>query len=255
VTKITFARAAFRKLHDGFFTLPNAVSIGEARKLADLGFKAIASTSHGLSLSLGKNDLSATLKETIANLRTLVEATDLPVNADFEAGFASDPTGVAANVKRAAEAGVAGLSIEDRNGSALRDVASAVDRLRAARAALDSVDPNLVLAGRSEGYLIGAPDLAATIERLKAYADAGADVLYAPGVSKPEEIKAIVAAVAPKPVNVILVSPQMRASDLKDLGVRRVSVGGFLETASWAAFEAAARSLSETGALPAASFG
>jgi 2-methylisocitrate lyase-like PEP mutase family enzyme len=255
MTKITSARAAFRKLHDNFFMLPNAVSIGEARKLADLGFKAIASTSHGLSLSLGKSDLSATLDETIANLRTLVQATDLPVNADFEAGFAGDPTGVAANVKRAAEAGIAGLSIEDRDGSALRDVPSAVDRLRAARAALDSVDPNLVLVGRSEGYLIGAPDLAVTIDRLKAYADAGADVLYAPGVSKPEEIKAIVAAVAPKPVSVILVSPQMRASDLKDLGVRRVSVGGFLETASWAAFEAAARSLSDTGALPAVSFG
>jgi 2-methylisocitrate lyase-like PEP mutase family enzyme len=255
VTKISSARAAFRKLHDSFFMLPNAVNVGEARMLADLGFKAVASTSHGLSLSLGKSDLSATLEETVANLRTLVRATDLPVNADFEAGFANNPTGVAANVNRAAEAGVAGLSIEDRNGNTLLDVPSAVERLRAARAALDSVDPNFVLVGRSEGYLIGDPDLAATIDRLKAYADAGADVLYAPGVSKPEEIKAIVAAVAPKPVNVILVSPRMRASDLKDLGVRRVSVGGFLETASWAGFEAAARSLSETGTLPAASFG
>lgn len=248
------ARAAFRKLHDHFFTLPNAVSVGEARKLADLGFRAIASTSHGLSLTLGKSDLSATLDETLSNLRTLVGATDLPVNADFEAGFASDPAGVGANVKRAAEAGVTGLSIEDRKGKALLGVPVAVERLRAARAALDAVDPNLVLVGRSEGYLIGAPDLTATIDRLKAYAEAGADVLYAPGVSKPDEIKAIVAAVAPKPVNVILVSPQMRVSDLKDLGVRRVSVGGFLETASSAAFEAAARLLSEAGTLPAASF-
>jgi 2-methylisocitrate lyase-like PEP mutase family enzyme len=249
------SRASFRKLHDEFFTLPNAVNVGEARKLADLGFKAIASTSHGLSLVLGKSDLSATLDETLTNLRTLVDATDLPVNADFEAGFASNPTGVGANVKRAAEAGVAGLSIEDRAESALFDLPTAVERLRAARAALDAVDPNLVLVGRSEGYLIGVPDLAATIDRLKAYAEAGADVLYAPGVSKPEEIKAIVAAVAPKPVNVILVSPQMRVGDLKELGVRRVSVGGFLETASWTAFEAAARSLKEAGALPAASFG
>ena len=255
MTDIAAARATFRKLHDDFFTLPNAVSVGEARKLAELGFKAIASTSHGLSLTLGKSDLSATLEDTLANLRTLVGATDLPVNADFEAGFASDPAGVGANVKRAAEAGVAGLSIEDRKGNALLDIPAAVERIRAARAALDGVDPNLVLVGRSEGYLIGAPDLRVTIDRLKAYADAGADVLYAPGVSKPDDIKAIVAAVAPKPVNVILVSPQMRVGDLKDLGVRRVSVGGFLETASWAAFEAAARSLSEAGTLPAASFG
>jgi 2-methylisocitrate lyase-like PEP mutase family enzyme len=255
VTDKAAARAAFRKLHDDFFTLPNAVSVGEARKLADLGFKAVASTSHGLSLALGKSDLSATLHETLANLWLLVGATDLPVNADFESGFADDPAGVATNVKRAAEAGIAGLSIEDRKGNALFDVPAAVERLRAARAALDSVDRNLVLVGRSEGYLIGPPNIAATIDRLKAYARAGADVLYAPGVSKSEEIQAIVAAVAPKPVNVILISPQMRVSDLKNLGVRRVSVGGFLATASWAAFETAARSLSEDGTLPTTSFG
>jgi 2-methylisocitrate lyase-like PEP mutase family enzyme len=147
------------------------------------------------------------------------------------------------------------FSIEDRKGDVLFDIPAAVERLRAARAALDGIDPNLVLVGRTEGYLIGAPDLRVTIDRLKAYADAGADVLYAPGVSKPDEIRAIVAAVAPKPVNVILVSPQMRVGDLKDLGVRRVSVGGFLETASWVAFEAAARSLGEAGTLPASSFG
>jgi 2-methylisocitrate lyase-like PEP mutase family enzyme len=254
MTSMVAAHEEFRKLHDDFFILPNAVTIGEARKLEDLDFKAIASTSHGLSLTLGKSALSATLEETLANVHTLVNATDLPVNADFEAGFASDAAGVAANVRRAAEVGVAGLSIEDRAGDRLLDLSIAVKHLQAARAALDSIDPNLVLVGRSEGYLIGVPDLVATITRLRAYSEAGADVLYAPGVSKPDEIKAIVTALAPKPVNVILVSPQMRVDELKSLGVRRVSVGGFLEAASWAAFEAAARTLSETGTLPPASF-
>jgi 2-methylisocitrate lyase-like PEP mutase family enzyme len=249
------ARSAFRRLHEGFFVLPNAVTTGEAIKLAELGFPAIASTSHGLALSLGKGDYTSTLAETLANLRTLAAATQLPVNADFEAGFASDAAGVAANVAKAVEAGVAGLSIEDRVGDGLLPTGEAVDRIRAARDALDAADRNLVLVGRTEGYLAGAPDLGETIERLRAYSDAGADVLYAPGVSVPAEIKAIVEAVSPKPVNVILVSPHMRVGDLKELGVRRVSVGGFLETAAWAAFEAAARSLKEAGSLPDASFG
>jgi 2-methylisocitrate lyase-like PEP mutase family enzyme len=249
------ARSAFRRLHEGFFVLPNAVNTGEAIKLAELGFPAIASTSHGLALSLGKGDYTSTLAETLANLRTLAAATQLPVNADFEAGFASDAAGVAANVAKAVEAGVAGLSIEDRVGDGLLPTGEAVDRIRAARDALDAADRNLVLVGRTEGYLAGAPDLGETIERLRAYSDAGADVLYAPGVSVPAEIKAIVEAVSPKPVNVILVSPHMRVGDLKELGVRRVSVGGLLETAAWAAFEAAARSLKEAGSLPDASFG
>jgi 2-methylisocitrate lyase-like PEP mutase family enzyme len=249
------ARAAFRKLHEDFFILPNAVTAGEASKLAEMGFPAIASTSHGLALSLGKGDYGSTLDQTLANLRTLAAATRLPLNADFEAGFARDAAGVAANVTKAVEAGVAGLSIEDRVGDALLPTQAAVDRVRAARAALDAVDRNLLLIGRSEGYLAGAPDLAATIQRLRAYSDAGADVLYAPGVSAPAEIKAIVEALSPKPVNVILVNPQMRVSDLKALGVRRVSVGGFLATAAWGAFEAAAKSLKEVGSLPAASFG
>lgn len=252
---IAARRAAFRKLHHSFFILPNAANAGEAKRLAGLGFKAIASTSHGLSLTLGKGDLTATVDETLANLRSLVAATDLPINADYEAGFADDATDVAANVKRAAEAGVAGLSIEDRAGDRLYDIPVAVARLRAARTALDAIDPNIVLVGRTEGFLIGNANIGATVDRLKAYVEAGADVLYAPGVSKPEDIQTIVAAVAPKPVNVILVSPQMNAADLEKLGVRRVSVGGFLATAAWSAFDTAARSLTETGALPAASFG
>jgi 2-methylisocitrate lyase-like PEP mutase family enzyme len=236
---IAARRTAFKGLHDAFFTLPNAVNAGEVLKLQ----------------SLGKSDLSASVDETLANLKTLVGVSSLPVNADFEAGFAADAAGVAANVRRAADAGVCGLSIEDRKADALYETSVAVERLRAARSALDAVDANIVLVGRSEGYLIGVPDLRATIDRLKAYAEAGADVLYAPGVSKPDEIKAMVEAVAPKPLNVILVSPQMKVDDLMSLGVRRVSVGGFLETAAWAAFESAAKSLREGGALPAASFG
>jgi 2-methylisocitrate lyase-like PEP mutase family enzyme len=251
---IAARRAGFKKLHDAFFTLPNAVNAGEVLKLESLGFEAVASTSHGLSLTLGKSDYSATLGETIANLETLVKASELPVNADFEAGFASDPAGVAANVKRAADVGVCGLSIEDRRGDRLYDVRIAVERLRAARAALDAIDPSLILIGRCENYLVGNPDLRATIERLKAYAEAHADVLYAPGVSKPDEVKAMVEAVAPKPLNVMLVSPGMKVDDLKSLGVRRVSVGGFLETAAWTAFVSAAESLRD-GGLTAASFG
>lgn len=248
-------RTAFRKLHDNFFILPNAANAGEAKALEKLGFKAIASTSHGLSLALGKGDLTANVDETIANLRDLVAATDLPANADFEAGFADDAAGVGRNARKAAETGIAALSIEDRKGNALYDAPVAVERLKAARQAIDAVDPSIMLVGRSEGFLIGNADIGATVERLKAYSQAGADVLYAPGVSKPEDIEAIVKAVAPKPVNLILVSPSMRAADFEKLGVRRVSVGGFLATAAWAGFESAAQSLVKNGSLPAASFG
>ncbi len=255
MTDATAKRAAFRKLHDNFFVLPNAASAGEAKALKKFGFKAIASTSHGLSLALGKGDLTSNVDETIANLRDLVAATDLPVNADFEAGFADDAAGVGRNARKAAETGIAALSIEDRKGGALYDIPVAVERLKAAREALDAVDPSIILVGRSEGFLLGNTNIDATVERLKAYSKAGADVLYAPGVSKPEDIEAIVKAVAPKPVNVILVSPNMQVADLEKLGVRRVSVGGFLSTAAWAGFENAAQSLVKNGSLPAASFG
>lgn len=254
MTDIAARRAAFRKLHDGFFVLPNAANAGEAKALAELGFKAVASTSHGLALTIGKNDLTATLDETLANLRDLVAATDLPVNADFEAGFADDAEGVARNVALAAEAGIAGLSIEDRKGDGLYSLDEAALRLKAARAALDAIDPNIVLVGRTEGFLVGNIDINATAARIRTYAAAGADVLYAPGASKPEDIRAIVEAADGKPVNVILVSPDMNAADLEALGVRRVSVGGFLATAAWGAFTAAARSLAEDGKLPQASF-
>jgi 2-methylisocitrate lyase-like PEP mutase family enzyme len=251
MSDIASRRVAFRKLHEDFFVIPNAADAGEARKLADLGFKAVASTSYGLAQALGKDDRTATVDETVANLRQLVGATALPVNADFEAGFAADAAGVGANVKLAAQAGVAGLSIEDRNGDALYDVSTALARLAAARVALDAIDPNIVLVGRSEGFLVGNTDIEATVERLTAYARAGADVLYAPGVKKPADIKAIVEAVAPKPVNVLLFGPGMTTMDLERLGVRRVSVGGALARAARAGFDRAARSLAENGSLPA----
>ncbi|MGG2425002.1 isocitrate lyase/PEP mutase family protein, partial [Ralstonia pseudosolanacearum] len=191
----------------------------------------------------------------IANLRELVAATDLPVNADFQCGFGGDAAAVGRNVRRAVETGIAALSIEDRDGDVLLDTAVAVERLKAAREAIDAVDPTAMLVGRTEGFLIGNTDINATVERLKAYSQAGADVLYAPGVTKPEDIEAIVKAVAPKPVNVILVSPHMRAEDLEKLGVRRVSVGGFLATAARAGFDQAVQSLVTKGSLPAVSFG
>ncbi|WP_431822362.1 isocitrate lyase/PEP mutase family protein [Burkholderia sp. F1] len=255
MTDSTAKRAAFRELHDSFFVLPNASTAGEAKALERAGFKAIASTSHGLSLLLGKGDLTASVDETIANLRDLVAATRLPVNADFEAGFADDVAGVGRNVRRAAETGIAALSIEDRKGNELYDIPVAVERLKAAREAINAVDPSIMLVGRTEGFLLGNTDIDATVKRLKAYSQAGADVLYAPGTSKPEDIEAIVKAVAPKPVNVILVSPNMQAADFEKLGVRRVSVGGFLATAAWSGFENAMQSLVEKGSLPAASFG
>jgi 2-methylisocitrate lyase-like PEP mutase family enzyme len=204
---------------------------------------------------MGRHDLSLNRDETLQNIRSLSAATDLPVNADFEAGFAEDAAGVGASVALAAEAGVCGISIEDRKGGALYEVKDAVARIKAARAALDKVDPNIVLVGRSEGYLIGNSDVRATIERLKAYADAGADVLYPPGVSTPADIEAVVKAVAPKPINILIIRPDMSAKKLEGLGVRRMSIGGFLAAAASIAFEKAADGLKRNGTLPKEVFG
>jgi 2-methylisocitrate lyase-like PEP mutase family enzyme len=204
---------------------------------------------------MGRHDLSLNRDETLQNIRSLSAATDLPVNADFEAGFAEDAAGVGASVALAAEAGVCGISIEDRKGGALYEVKDAVARIKAARAALDKVDPNIVLVGRSEGYFIGNSDVRATIERLKAYADAGADVLYPPGVSTPADIEAVVKAVAPKPINILIIRPDMSAKKLEGLGVRRMSIGGFLAAAASIAFEKAADGLKRNGTLPKEVFG
>lgn len=244
-------RAAFRALHaSGCFVLPNPWDIGGVRRLEKLGFQALASTSAGIAWSLGRVDNELSRDTVLDHLRTLCAATDLPINADFEDGFASTPDGVAANVKLAVATGVAGLSIEDRDGKGLYTRAIAVERIRTAKAAIAASGGDVMLVARSEGFLLGQPDLDATIARLTAYAEAGADVLYAPGITDLDAIARIVRAVAPKPVNVLLFSPQMRVADLAAIGVRRVSTGGALAAAAWRGFDLAAKQLFDTGTLP-----
>ena len=244
-------RAAFRALHrEGCFVLPNPWDVGSAVRLARMGFKALASTSSGLAWSMGREDGEVSRDEVLAHLRVLSGATELPVNADFEAGFADGPKGVGENVALAVKTGVAGLSIEDRTGGELYELAVAVERMRAAREAIDRSGEDVLLVGRSEGYLIGRTGLDATLERLVAYAEAGADCLYAPGMKNLEEIAAVVKAVAPKPVNALLLGPDMRVDELAGVGVRRVSVGGGLAAAAWNGFDRAARMLMEEGTVP-----
>lgn len=248
-------RTEFRALHEsGCFVLPNPWDLGSLRRLEKLGFQALASTSAGFAWSIGKDDLGVTRDEVLGHLRMLCAATDLPVNADFEAGFADDPEQVASNVGLAVETGVAALSIEDRTGDRLYDKGLAVERIAAARRAIDAADPQAMLVGRCEAYLVGQKDLGQVLDRLVAYAEAGADCLYAPAISDPHALRAIVQAVAPKPVNVLLTGPTMRVADLAELGVRRVSVGSRLAYAAWAGFEQAARSLRDVGALPPSAF-
>jgi 2-methylisocitrate lyase-like PEP mutase family enzyme len=250
-SSIAEKREAFRRLHAaGCFILPNPWDVGSAIFLQGLGFKALASTSSGFAMSLGRPDYGIDRDTLLDHLRTLVEATDLPVNADFEGGFAVEPEGVAANVRLAVGAGVAGLSIEDRlegGEPGLFDLGLAVERIRAARAAIDEDSSGVVLVGRCEGYLVGEPDLAATITRLQAYAEAGAHCLYAPGLRAAEDIAAVVAAVAPAPVNVLLREPGPTVAELAALGVRRVSTGGALARAAWRGFTAAAEALAQAG--------
>lgn len=254
-------RSAFRKLHEaGSFVLPNPWDVGSALYLQSLGFKALASSSAGFAWSRGRADGALMREQVLAHLKELVSATALPINADFENGFGQDADGVAESVRLAVETGVAGLSIEDSSGDPSQpifEVATAVDRLRAARAAIDRTGTETLLVGRAENFLHGRPDLSNTIARLKAYADAGADCLYAPGIRTTEEISAVVGAVAPKPVNVLIGwSSELTLDALAALGVRRVSVGGALARNAWGGFIAAAKSLAEgrfdgfTGAPP-----
>ncbi|WP_322033865.1 isocitrate lyase/phosphoenolpyruvate mutase family protein [Paraburkholderia sp. J76] len=243
-------RAAFRAMHEtGCFTLPNPWDAGSARYLASLGFQAIATTSSGYAWSTGRADNQVSRDDILAHLRAMVEATDLPVNADFESGFGDDPAAVAESVKLAVATGVAGLSIEDATGDAaapLLPVETAVARLAAARRAIDESGGDTVLVGRAENFFVGVPDLNDTLARLQAYAAAGADCLYAPGIRTREEIAAVVAAVAPKPVNVLIGgNPALTLQELAALGVRRVSVGGALARAAWGSFMRAAQALSE----------
>lgn len=244
-------RARFRELHrQGCFVLPNPWDVGSALRLEKLGFAALASTSAGLAWTLGRRDNDLSCEIVLDHLRSLCAATDLPVNADFEDGFASDPASVAVNVTRAIATGIAGLSIEDRADATLHTVDDAVARIRAARAAIDASGEDVMLVARCEGFLLGQPDLGATIARLAAYADAGADVLYAPGVVELDAHAAIVRAVAPKPVNALLWGPNARVADLAAVGVRRVSTGASLAAAAWNGFEDAARELLASGTLP-----
>ncbi len=243
-------RRAFRQLHQsGCFTLPNPWDVGSALLLQSLGFKALATSSAGFAWSRGCADGALTREQVLAHLRELVEATALPINADFENGFGRDAASVADSVRLAVETGVAGLSIEDTTGdpsNPIFDVDTAVERLRAARAAIDRAGGETLLVGRADNFFAGRPDLPDTIARLKAYAAAGADCLYAPGIRTREEITAVVAAVAPKPVNVLIGWPtDLTQKSLAALGVRRVSVGGALARCAWGGLLEAARSLAE----------
>lgn len=244
-------RAAFRKMHEsGCFLIPNPWNAGSAQALAALGFKALATTSSGFAWSRAHADNTMDVDTVLAHCREIVEATDLPVNADFEDGHARDLDGLRENVRRCIETGVAGLSIEDSTGDAAQPLYGfdeAVARMRAARQAIDASGGDVMLIGRAECFLVGHPDpLNESIRRLRAYAEAGADCLYAPGAGKPEDIRAIVEAVGPKPVNVLVgrAAPYALA-DLAKLGVRRVSVGGALAGAAWGGFLRAARSLAD----------
>ena len=245
-------RRTFRKMHEsGCFIIPNPSNPGEARYLQSVGFKAVATTSSGFAWSRARPDNGITREMALAHLREMVEATDLPVNADFEGGFATEPAGVADSVRLAVETGVAALSIEDSTGNAakpLYDLPLAVDRIRAARRAIDSAGGDTLLVGRAECYLVGRADPAETIARLQAYSSAGADCLYAPGIRTREDIAAVVKAVAPKPVNLLLGwASELTLADVEKLGVRRISVGGALARAAWGGFIRAAKLMAEEG--------
>ena len=245
-------RRAFHELHKaGCFVIPNPWDVGSARFLQSLGFKALATTSSGFAWSQGLPDGRSSRDQVLAHLHELVAATDLPLNADFESGYAADAAGVAESVRLAVETGIAGLSIEDSTGDPakpLYDLETALERLRAARKAIDKACGDVLLVGRAEGFIVGRPDLDDTIARLKAYSQAGADCLYAPGIHAPEQISAIVTAVAPKPVNLLVGSAsKLTVQQISALGVRRISVGGALARSAWGAFMRTARLLAEQG--------
>ena len=239
-------RAAFRALHaQGCFVLPNPWDAGSAKRLEKLGFKALASSSSAAAWALGVTDHQITLDQILDHLGVLCAATGLPVNADFESGFADTPEGVAANVARAIATGIAGLSIEDQWGDGLYPIEDAVARIAAARAVIDASGQDVMLVARTEAYLNGIKNVDFAIERLSAFAAAGADCLFAPGMTEGHEIAATVKAVAPKPVNVLIMNPDMRVADLAALDVRRISVGGALAAAAWRGFDKAAAALAE----------
>jgi 2-methylisocitrate lyase-like PEP mutase family enzyme len=242
-------RATFKSMHEsGCFILPNPFDAGSAKALQHLGFKAIASSSAGFAWTLGRADNRVTVDDVCQHLAALCEAVDIPVNADFEGGFAVAPEGVAANVARGVKSGVAGLSIEDSSGDKdkpLYDRSLAIERIKAARAAI--ADSGTLLVGRCEAYLWGQNDLKLVIDRLTAYADAGADCLYAPGLKTREDIAAVVKAVAPRPFNLLIGASGLSLTEAADLGVRRISVGGSLARTAWGGFMRAAKEMAEKG--------
>jgi 2-methylisocitrate lyase-like PEP mutase family enzyme len=245
-------RRAFAALHQsGCFVIPNPWDAGSARYLQSLGFQALATTSAGFAWSHARPDNGITRDMALAHLHEMVAAVDVPINADFENGFAPDAAGVAENVRLAVATGVAGLSIEDSTGDAARPLFTldeAVKRIRAARGAIDQSGGGVMLVGRAECFLVGRPDLAETLARLQAYANAGADCLYAPGVTTREQIVALVEAVAPKPLNLLVGSAsELTVADIAALGVRRISVGGALARSAWGGFMRSARVLAEQG--------
>ncbi len=243
--------AAFHALHaQGCFVMPNPWDVGSARALEQLGFPALATTSAGFAWTLGRPDNAVVRDEALEHLRSISAAVGVPVNADFEGGFAVDPDEVHANVKLAVETGIAGLSIEDSTGDdadPLHPFDLAVERIRAARRAIDESGSGVLLTGRSEGFVVGRPDIDETVRRLRAYADAGADCLYAPRLGSTADAVAVVEAIAPKPVNLLINAPFTTVAEAASLGVRRISVGGTLARTAWAGFLGAAREIAAAG--------
>jgi 2-methylisocitrate lyase-like PEP mutase family enzyme len=243
--------AEFHRLHaSGCFVMPNPWDAGSAQALERLGFKALATTSAGFAWTLGRADTQVTRDEALDHLRLIAGAVKVPVNADFEGGYAVDAADVAANVKLAADTGVAGLSIEDSSGDGahpLFEFDLAVRRIAAARQAIDQTGTRILLTARSEGFVVGRPDIDETIRRLRAYGEAGADCLYAPRIDKLEHLSAIVAAVSPKPVNLLINAPFTTVAEAARLGVRRISVGGTLARTAWAGFLSAAKEIADEG--------
>lgn len=241
----------FHRLHaTGCFVMPNPWDVGSARVLEQLGFEALATTSAGLAWSLGRGDAQVTLDAVLEHLRLVTDAVAVPVNADFRDGYAVEPEGVATNVTAAVDTGIAGLSIEDSSGNdadPLLDFDLSVRRMEAARRAIDRSGTGVLLTGRSEGFVYGRPDIDETIRRLQAYAEAGADCLYAPRIDDLEHVSAIVAAVSPKPVNLLINAPFTTAAEAARLGVRRISVGGTLARTAWDGFLKAAGEIAEAG--------
>jgi 2-methylisocitrate lyase-like PEP mutase family enzyme len=247
-------RKTFRRLHEsGCFVIPNPWNIGSARYLQALGFKALATTSSGYAHSIGYSDGDVTRDMVLAHCREIAQATDVPVNADFEGGYADDPNGVAESVRLCVETGVAGLSIEDStsdDAEPLYDFDTAVKRVRAARKAIDAAGGDVVFTARTEGFIKNRPDMAETIRRLKAFADEGADCLYSPGIRTREQIEAVVKAVAPLPVNLLMSTASgLTVKDIAAMGVRRISVGGTMARVAMHAFLKSAREIAEQGAF------